>query len=1068
MSKSISDLLSGFAGTLPGGASNPIYQAVANAINQSASLQQQLSNAPINGISYVTGQTGGDYDPATGYINLSANIISTIMNLSVADQANDFIFTLSHEAQHAYDAADVQSEINTEIGSEPPAGSSSEVNTAWAAGYQNIGLQDEGKANIQGMNTVIQNAIAQNGGNPLSQSQFQDLLNNTPLTYTLYTKDNGTWVLDGGLTVNQDGTGTVPLSSENIEAAGQIVSTIPTSTSVSQDYGDFYTVNPLTVLSQINGGSFSISYSGLGLTTPTMNTATGLASGSTPYTTQQVDDAIASGNYGEVPDGTTITNSDNGIVSVFHTNTSSGTTVTISPLPGSSGDADTYQETDSISSDGSIGIDINGTGDVVAISGATITLEPGSQATINGSGNTVNLLGDETSAQVNGSGNAIALEGNSQTLTTAQGYGNTVTAASGSTNEAVNGSGAVVNTGDGSQFALNGMSFTFNGGANTHLNIAGGFNTATLGDGSQVTLSAPTTTGGFVGLNTINESNGTIIVAFNDSAYGADTLNGSGNTITSASGAFDINGNNNVFTGSGLGSYFGITGDNNTFSNSSGGGIFLLRGSNNTVSSGSGGTFEIYSGTGNTLTASGATVELVAMGTTTINGSNDTFDLDSTGDDTLNVSGSGNTIDALEGGQINLVSGSNFDIYTENGTINAGVNVSAIIELDDEQITASNGDSFQIVNGDNTFTAAAGSTVTFSDEEQDLSGDSITVAQGAIVLGDKTEFTINGDTNAISGGNQDVIILKGSDDFVSGTNDAITFNGPLDGGDNSLSISGTGNKLTATNAAIAFIDGQAGDSLQITGVGDTISATDKSIDFYTNAGNATVIGAGDTLSGSEQTLTLSGSSMTDATVLSLTSSTISAGVGNFVISGYGNTFTGIAGSQLNVTDSGNIVNISNATITVADNTSLTIVGSNDQINGGDSDGLTITGTDDVVTATNSSIVFGQNNSGDTVTGAGDGGSNWSAPDPDLPAGDNGGYTPPNNSTATVALHSLSHSKHAMGTEVVSRESGRMAAPDINSLVHAMAAFHAEGNGMAVDSSLTSSSPTEHLHLAAAA
>ncbi|MBB5358284.1 hypothetical protein HDE76_001490 [Rhodanobacter sp. ANJX3] len=1125
----LNDLLTQLSNEMAAQNKSAEYTTFYNAISSSPALldalEAQVANQTITKFSYnTTGNSslGGAYNPLNTTMEIGSSYLNTIINSPA-----DIIEFVAHETQHAIDNGPY---YQNEPGSGTIPAATQVYNNDLSAYYNNPGslpagttltsiintnvlahLDDEGRANIAGYNANLSAAVAANGGAPLTQDQLAAAIAADPYASQV-----------AGINTLSDGTIDIT-NAANIQSAANYMSLAnpsgyanpsdPTGKTPDTEitYNDLYGAFDLNqAVSAADGGSVTVNFDQLGLTTSS------IASGASALSDLQIDEnlAITGFNCG-VPQGGTgqdascvVFNSSDNSENFFFINPdgsvrSVGEATTIPVASDGSNDSTIQLSSDyadldidasnmqvAMANEESLGINLDGSDDVITLdpgsettaignnnvftlsdnSDTTLTVT-GQNETISTAGNTIVINGDGSSVTLTDAKspvlNTIQMNGNNQTLNATQAYESTVAAASGSTGETINGSGLTVNAGVGSQFALNGMSLTFNGGANTQLNIAGGFNTATVGDGSQVTLNAPTTTGGFVGLNTINESNGTVTVAFNDSTYGGDTLNGSGNTIISASSAFNLKGDNNTYSGSSSStSSFGLTGDNNTYTSTAGSNYFEITGSNNVVSAGSGGYYSIYSGTGNTLTVSGANFELEAMGTTTINGSNNTIDLDSTSDDTLNVSGSGNTINALEGGQLNLVSGSNFDVYIENSTINVGANVSAILELDNDQIIASNGDSFQIVNGNNTFTAAAGSTLTFSDEEQDVPGESLSVTQGAIALGDKTMFTINGDTNAILGGNQDVILLTGSDDFVSGTNSSITFNGPLDGGDNSISISGTGNKLNASNAAIAFIDGQTGDSLEIHGVGDTISATDKSIDFFTTGGSATAIGAGNTLTGSGQTLALGGSSITDATVISLTSSSITADLGNFVISGSGDTFTGADGSQLNVTGYGNTINVSNATITVADDTSLTIVGSNDQIKGGDDDSLAITGTNDAVTATNSSIVFGQNNSEDTVTGAGDGGSYWSAPDPDLPPGDNGGYSPPSQTAAMAPLAS-SHSKYASSADAIHSES-TAGMPDLHALVHAMAAFHTESQGMAMDSLLTASSPTEHLHLAAAA
>jgi hypothetical protein len=175
------------------------------------------------------------------------------------------------------------------------------------------------------------------------------------------------------------------------------------------------------------------------------------------------------------------------------------------------------------------------------------------------------------------------------------------------------------------------------------------------------------------------------------------------------------------------------------------------------------------------------------------------------------------------------------------------------------------------------------------------------------------------------------------------------------------------------------------------------------------------------------------------------------------MNGFDDTLHAAAGSTISVgkDQQGSIIYADNATINVADEQSVVVYGSNDVINGGDDGEMTITGTGNSVTATNSIIVFNGVNTGDTVAGAGDSGSNWSAPDGDLPPNDSGGYSPPRS--ASVAAMRLQGSASGAAS----------ASPDPNLLVHGVAAFLSQGSGGSFNHLMASSIPNDHLHLAMA-
>ena len=317
------------------------------------------------------------------------------------------------------------------------------------------------------------------------------------------------------------------------------------------------------------------------------------------------------------------------------------------------------------------------------------------------------------------------------------------------------------------------------------------------------------------------------------------------------------------------------------------------------------------------------------------------------------------------------------------------------------------------------------------------------------------------------GGASDTLAIKGNGAKVTASSTTITLDSSgVASGSSTMGITGNGTTLTASNTAIDFSGGQANDSLIINGTGNTVSASGHQITFN-SAGSEAVAGDGNTIDlVYADNLSLSGTTSTQTTTIKGGGATVTSSTsGNFNVAGVGVTLNAADGSTITVTGGGEVLNVNNAHINVSSAGSLTIVGSNNQITVDPTiqASLTITGTSDAVTASNSSIAFLGANTGDTVTGPGDGGSNWFAPDPDLPPGDNGGYSPPKTGSNTMALR-LSNDSDTSPAPSATAQQG---SPSLQSLLHAMASFGAEG-GAALSGTSTASHGTEHLHLAVAA
>jgi hypothetical protein len=680
----------------------------------------------------------------------------------------------------------------------------------------------------------------------------------------------------------------------------------------------------------------------------------------------------------------------------------------------SSGDQYTEEVTTNLSTGALINATITGQGDVVTASNEAVT-----------------LLGDGSNLTVTGSGDTVTLAGNGQTLTTTM--SNTTDILSGLTGDVIAG-GANVKAGDNDSFSVEGGIYSMiTAGNNTSLTIEGSQygGSITVGDGSNVTV------GSGNGYMAVTQSNGHLTLE--DGSQGS--INGNGNSIGAGDvGSVSISGNENTYSGSS--GNITIMGSQNVVSSTgSGGTLYIFSGSGNTVTMGSGSTV-IDEATGDTLNLTSASVTLMGSAAT-INGSGNSIDMGGQAA-TYWVDGDNNTMGGVSDGIVLNVAGSNNSVSGYQGTVNVAAGASA-------SVSTANG----IVN------AAAGSSVTV-----DGTSNIITGTDASITLTDYSlANTVDGSGNVIAGF-QLGLTIDGDGNTAATTSSEITYDG-ADG--QNLTVTASGNRISVNNAGatVTYTGPSTGQTdISIGGAGGThLIASNASVYFLNQNVDVYLTGDGDTVGGGYNTIHLNSPSASQSATFSTISSTIYTGKGTFTINNVSDTLHAGDGSTITLAPAGqsDTIYVNNATINVSDNDTVTIVGSNNTITGGNDDNLTITGTGNQVQATNSSIVFQGANTGDTVIGAGDGGSNWSAPDPDLPPGDNGGYTPPSGGTSNVvSLASVRNEGTAHGAG-----SAADASPQPGLLIHGLAAFLAQGDGASLGHGSHSSSVDEHLHLAMA-
>jgi hypothetical protein len=437
--------------------------------------------------------------------------------------------------------------------------------------------------------------------------------------------------------------------------------------------------------------------------------------------------------------------------------------------------------------------------------------------------------------------------------------------------------------------------------------------------------------------------------------------------------------------------------------------------------------------------------------------------------DTFNVTGSGNTITA--------------------GDLGASMGASAI--FGNQNIFTGKLGTLVIYNGQgNTVTMADGASVSISGASEN---NTINLSKGSFYASgtDASALgaTINGSNNTNSYVYTGIYNLNGDGNAVNLQSASTVLN--VRGSSNSLSGTyGTINLLSGDNTTIGTfgctVDATAVNSAAFTGTSETITATDGVFSISGTSNTFTATGA-TTLTVSNNYNTINEAAKSTLTVNGGFNTINDSAGSSFSITGESNSVSETLGTSMTITGSDNTVHTgdqstlhvsgisnkiyaSNSIIYVADGSTLSIFGSNDQVIGGPNDSIYVTGTNVAVTASNSWIGFTGNNAGDTVVGPGDTGSNWSAPDPDLPPGNNGGYTPPQTS---ASLRALSVSART-GTRVDAQEKDlpvapeRASAPDVQALIHALSAFGgspAGGDGVLV---ISPSAEAGHMHLAVAA
>jgi len=1078
----LQDVLNTFADGFTQGKADPTYVAVANAINSSPDLAQQMTTAIANltlaSLVYNTNGQGGDYNPQDGgSIELGSGLLQDLVaKANSADPAvsanglSSLVSLLAHETSHSNFSATVANERQDYANTHGVPTDASI--TQWVEDYRQFGLDDEALANITGWNDAVNAATLANGG-PLNTIQIQNLARGDGFAYPMFKLNGDNSVSPiSGVTLNADGT--IDLNSSLSAVSNGLRLIRPSTETTPADYLVFYTRSALNEAASRTSGLVTVSYNTLGLTVPAAsNDLNHTPTSTAPNDSVTISEWLAAGTFSQK---TTVLNTDDGSKATFEANAShTGTTLTyewaVTPDyqqsyevvdVGSGGDVN-FGHVVVIDFDGTTNVTLIGVGDTLNMSTVNVVLTDDVSGTINGDHNIislhqgagldlsgagnlvktvgtqhVNLHGDGSSMTLQSPYGSVTLMASHQTLTMGQGI---VVAGDGLVGETLIGTPGTpgqmvlvsVQAGNDDEFTIQNTGVYYTGKDRNTLHVSGGtYNLITVGNDSHVDV-----VGMDGGQVSVTASNSEVTLT----GGGYDSVSGSHDTITlnhvSNVGA---NGGHQTITGSAVS--VSIGGDDNVVTLNDGASISVGSGSGTVVNASHA---TIHTGASD-ATFNGSYNEFGSLddGTFTINGDQNALDVSGA---TINVGGSGNIIDGRDS-TVHITSGSGDDLQVSDSTINAVDDADFLLSGEENIVTAGagtytiTGDNNTVSAGPGAFTIAGqnnivtagtgtfaitgtGTTLTAGD------GSSISATLSATIITDQSTLTYQGD-------GYENVTITGAGNTVSGSGGTVTVDGAgnhfgvtdagiyLTHAAGTTDISGSGDRVNADGVTLSYTGdsatGMHGNKagIEIWGNNDTVLASNSRIDLV-DGNTITVIGAGNTIDTNYEqgVVTVQGANMTDVTTLKTYYTETHANTGYFAIDGENSTFYGGDSSHLHIlSEYTNTLYVNNATIDLEYESDLVVYGNNNTFTGGSFTKLTITGTGNSVTTTSGQIAFVGDNTGDVVFGAGNSGSNWSAPDPDLPPGDHGGYHPPGGAavTGTASVDSLIQAMASFGSE----------------------------------------------------
>lgn len=584
---------------------------------------------------------------------------------------------------------------------------------------------------------------------------------------------------------------------------------------------------------------------------------------------------------------------------------------------------------------------INGVSDTILLGtldhltvngGAMSVIETGSQSTLiaNGNGSNFSVFGNRNTLTANGNGDAVVLAGTGNTLT----IGNGTVSLFDDNQAIINGYQDTISLGDRDQAVINGSAMTVStSGGNSVITVNGDSeNLAVVGDANTITANGQHSSISLNGLANIVTSGGSAIGLSDGSSA---TINGESDTINlGSSDLVTLNGGTMVVNLSGNNDQLAANGNADTLS---------LIGNSNTLTAYGDHDSIVFGGRNSTLGTGGSSIAIIDNSSVTVNGFNDTINFGN-GDQAI-----------VNGGSMLMGIAGNVNTVTLNGN--------------DETVTVAGNANTLSVNGQNSTVALAGlgNNVTTANNKITFADGSSAILNGEgdfVTLNNNVSVTMNGGTMSVGlvgnnntlavNGNSELLSLAGNNNIVTayGQNDSISFGGL----DSSLSTGGS--QIVVTNGSRIVVNGYA----DVVNLGDSDQAVINGGSMQLSvAGSANAI----TVNGDSETIVVAG----NANILSANgqSSTIS-------LSGLGNVVT-TAGNQISLANgSSATVNGLDDDITASSNIGLTLngnamhavfVGNNDNIAAnGNENTISAIGNNNVLNAygQNDVITFGGQNS----------------------------------------------------------------------------------------------------------
>ncbi|MEJ0050169.1 MAG: DUF3060 domain-containing protein [Methylovirgula sp.] len=584
-----------------------------------------------------------------------------------------------------------------------------------------------------------------------------------------------------------------------------------------------------------------------------------------------------------------------------------------------------YAETEETSPSGNSAVEISGQGDSSNLSNVSVSVASGSDATINGSADSISWI--------SGSNSVLTLNGTSD-----------VVAGSGGNSSApntldLNGDGSSATVDDNADVVLagQGQSLTIGSGWEAQVGFAGADNTVTFADGSTLADTSYSSSSGatlqFTPVDQLAFTIGAITNAAGDPEYTLD--NGTDvNLPDQTSGGIE-------YDGSGI-----WTIDSWTNSNGSAGQINLDESGSTQL----------------------PTIDVVAPNN---DAGTSTFEVPD-GDDFYALA-DGTVQNDISNSPINLGSGFSQEVDGSYNQITAGAVSNVTVDGTGNSISASSGDSISLNSGNYNSVTGGGLTINVADGlNETIGGDGATDSYDSIIGSDFTlqltsgslvNLTGSGDTIESDGAS--TYALDGSNDMVeAGLADVITLNSgtgnEVEGFDGSFAVNLAANvsaTIEGENGNITLTSGdtvnaESGGAVSITGTGDTLTGDELSVSVASGVvatidGGETTIAVAD--SGSS-TLNLSGFEYTTTAV----GDTFNLAAGSSMTDdGGNNTIAMIADSraELDIFGAGDVVSSTDNTITIGGaGSSATVQGSNNFVTAGASAAVGVDGSNNNITA----------------------------------------------------------------------------------------------------------------------